>query len=79
MSRRIQDPAQAAKAPESEQKQGKSPQGVQFVKNHLNEIITLPDGNTFQFVTTLQTITDPAIIKGLRDPEVSRRYSVFER
>lgn len=40
--------------------------GTTFIKNHLNEIVVLPDGTHYKFQHPRVTITDPALAKGLK-------------
>ena len=49
--------------------------GTAFVKNHLNEIIVLPNGNTYQFKKTREVITDPELVKGLK--KVAGKYGII--
>lgn len=50
--------------------------GVTFVKNRTNEIIVLPNGKTYKFRKSKETVYDPDVIKGLR--QVAKKYDIFE-
>jgi hypothetical protein len=50
--------------------------GVTFIKNRRNEIISLPNGKTYMFKKSKETVFDPEVIKGLR--AVAKKYDIFE-
>jgi len=49
--------------------------GQVFIKNRLNEIIKLPGGKTYQFKHTREVITDPELIKKLK--QVADKYQII--
>jgi hypothetical protein len=50
-------------------------QGTVFIKNHLNEIIHLPNGDTYKFAKTRELITDPELASQLK--KVADKYKII--
>lgn len=75
MARKIQDPTEAAQAPNPE-----PGTGVVFIKNQPVEVIRFKDGSTHQFGQSRTVVDNPELIEKLREAAAlpGNPYRIFE-
>ena len=76
MAREVKDQEKVkGELPADEKASEGTGKSVTFIKNQVNEVITLPNGTTFRFPASSLTIEDPELIAGLT--EVADQYGIF--
>lgn len=71
--RKVEEPAKVEQETPAEVKPEKG--SVTFIKNQVNEKITLPNGQTFRFPDSTFTTADKELIKGLKS--VADKHKIF--